>query len=549
VLYAPDGPPNLARENLHQLFDVPSIQELRALRRKVDELNATDPGAPARAMALLDKTTPETAHVFIRGSPANPGPEVPRQCLAVIAGPDRRPFEKGSGRLELAEAIASPGNPLTARVIVNRVWLHHFGAGLVRTPSDFGMRADPPTHPRLLDYLAVRFMAEGWSIKKLHRLIMLSRVYQQSSDDNEAYAQTDPGDRWLWKMSRRRLDFEAMRDSLLAIVGRLDLKAGGHPVDVIGVPSIPRRTVYGFIDRQNLPGLLRAFDFASPDSSSPQRYDTTVPQQALFMMNSPFVVRQARFWVARPEFTARLTDEQRIRFLYEQAYQREPEPAEIKVARRFLRSQTGANVPLDPPAWQYGYGEFDETAQQVKDFEALPHFTGDAWQGGSKLPDAKLGWVMLNDKGGHAGNDAKHAAIRRWIAPRDGIIRIEGTLSHDSGKGDGVRGRIVSSRLRQLGSWLVQQRKVPTEVDRTQVKKGDIIDFVVDCRGSVEDDTFGWVPVIHQIEPAAAAVAGRTTEWNAREDFNGPQEAPPPLTAWEKYAQVLLMSNELVFVD
>ena len=138
-------------------------------------------------MALVDRPNPYNVQVFIRGNSDNRGPEVPRQFLEILAGPDRKPFHEGSGRLELAEAIASKDNPLTARVFVNRVWLHHFGAALVSTPSDFGLRSDPPTHPELLDYLAARFMADGWSVKKLHRLIMLSAAYRQSSEDNPEY--------------------------------------------------------------------------------------------------------------------------------------------------------------------------------------------------------------------------------------------------------------------------------------------------------------------------------------------------------------------------
>ncbi len=145
---------------------------------------ATSPGAPPRAMVLQDAPTPVTPHVFLRGNPHNPGPEVPRQFLEVLAGEKRQPFRDGSGRLELARAIAAKDNPLTARVMVNRIWLHHFGAGLVRTPSDFGLRGDPPTHPELLDWLAATFVEDGWSIKKLHRLILLSSTYQQATSDD-----------------------------------------------------------------------------------------------------------------------------------------------------------------------------------------------------------------------------------------------------------------------------------------------------------------------------------------------------------------------------
>ncbi len=293
VLYASDAPANLPRSEFDRLYDVPTVQKLRELERHIEELDASSPGAPPRAMALVDRADPHDTHIFIRGNSDNPGAEAPREFLEVLSGPDRKPFHQGSGRLELAEAIASRSNPLTARVLVNRVWLHHFGSALVATPSDFGLRSDPPTNPELLDYLAARFMEEGWSIKKLHRLIMLSAMYQQSSDDNAVFAKADPNNRLLWRMNRQRLDFEPMRDTLLAVAGKLDLTAGGHAVDIID-PASTRRTVYGYIDRQNLPNLFRAFDLASPDASSPRRFYTTVPQQALFFMNSPFVINQAK---------------------------------------------------------------------------------------------------------------------------------------------------------------------------------------------------------------------------------------------------------------
>ncbi len=185
--------------------------------------------------------------------------------------------------------------------MVNRVWLHHFGAGLVRTPSDFGPRGDPPTHPELLDWLAATFVEDGWSVKSMHRLIVLSTTYQQSRAEAPKLAEADPENRLLGRMNRQRLDFEPLRDALLAVAGRLDRTQGGPAVDITTPPFPPRRSVYGFIDRQNLPGLFRTFDFASPDASTPQRYTTTVPQQALFLMNHPFVHEPG----ARPDRRAR----------------------------------------------------------------------------------------------------------------------------------------------------------------------------------------------------------------------------------------------------
>ena len=329
---------------------------LRALRKKIDQWQATAPAAPPRAMVLIDKPAPETPHVFLRGNPNNPGPQVPRQFLEVVAGGKRQPFRQGSGRLELARAIADRNNPLTARVLVNRVWLHHFGSGLVRTPSDFGLRGEPPTHPELLDWLAAALVDNGWSIKQLHRLILLSSTYQQASGGDPRLLEMDPDNRLLARMNRRRLDFEAMRDSLLSIAGRLDTTMGGRAVELTTQPFSTRRTVYGFIDRQNLPGLFRTFDFASPDTSTPQRYTTTVPQQALFLMNSPFVIEQARHFVQRADVAAQIKDEAKINRMYQLAYGRAAEADEIALGLRFLaearKSSEAKKEPLPLPAWE-----------------------------------------------------------------------------------------------------------------------------------------------------------------------------------------------------
>ncbi|HXG48554.1 MAG TPA: PSD1 and planctomycete cytochrome C domain-containing protein [Methylomirabilota bacterium] len=538
-------------ESLRGAFDTPVQQKLRALQRKIDELDATHPGAPPRAMALFDNDKPVQPRVFKRGNPAMPGDEVPRQFLEVVAGPQRKPFTEGSGRLEMARAIASRDNPLTARVFVNRVWMYHFAAPLVRTPSDFGLRSDPPTHPELLDYLAARFMDDGWSVKKLHRLIMLSSAYQQASDDDPRASRIDPANESLWRQNRRRLDLEAMRDTMLALSGRLDLTAGGRAVDITGEPSVPRRTVYGFVERQNLPGLFRTFDFASPDSTSPQRYNTTVPQQALFLMNSPFIVEQARAMLERPEIKRFAKGEDRVRALYRLVFQRPPEPDEVQAALRFVESQAQA-AGEDPaaPRWEYGYGAVDDAGQRVARFTPLPHFNNYAWQGGPKLPDPKLDWVLLNAEGGHPGNRPDLAAIRRWRAPRDGVVRIAAELEHPSKEGNGVRARVVSSRHGLLGTWTAHHGKTPTRLDRVEVRRGDVLDFVTDDRGDIGFDSFLWAPVIRYVSEAGRAKDEAPAEWNARADFAGPQkEKPRRLSPWEKYAQVLLLANEVVFID
>jgi mono/diheme cytochrome c family protein len=189
------------------------------IRAEYADLELTNLDAPARAMILEDSAKPKDSPIFIHGEAETRGDIAPREFLQVLSPPNRVPFQNGSGRLELALDIASKNNPLTARVIVNRIWMHHFDAGIVTTPDDLGNQSAPPSHPELLDYLASRFMADGWSIKKLHRLIMLSNVYQQSSADNPRYAQIDPENRLLWRANIRRMDFEEVRDSMLAIGG------------------------------------------------------------------------------------------------------------------------------------------------------------------------------------------------------------------------------------------------------------------------------------------------------------------------------------------
>jgi hypothetical protein len=332
------------------------------LRNELDRIAVKSPIAPPRAMVLNEAAELHEPVMFIRGNPAMTGDKVPRQFLRIIEGDKRQPFGPGSGRLDLARAITADDNPLTPRVIANRVWMHHFGEPLAPNPSDFGVRSGSPSHPELLDYLAWTFREEdGWSLKKLHRRIVLSATYQQASfspgsknrvdssprerDDSTGTAPArfsepglngDPENRLLSRFHRRRLDLEAMRDTLLAISGRLDLAMGGRPVDVANDPKNQRRTVYGLVDRQSLPNLFRNFDFASPDQSAERRTYTTVPQQALFGMNSPFMMEQAKALAALLEVSQGTTEE-RIKALYRRVLTRLPSPVEIEIGERFLR--------------------------------------------------------------------------------------------------------------------------------------------------------------------------------------------------------------------
>jgi cytochrome c553 len=352
-VWAAGGPLDIPKADIEKVFNRADRDALATLRKKIDAFKAASPAAPPRAHVLNDLPNPVQPAILLRGNVNNRGATVPRQVPAIVAGANRKPFTSGSGRLELAKAITSPDNPLTARVMVNRVWAGHFGQGLVRTPSDFGTRSDPPTHPELLDWLARKFVEEGWSLKKLHKLVLTSATYQRSSQVSADALRLDTENKLLSHQNRRRLDFEATRDALLATSGKLDLSAGGKAVELFRAPFSTRRSVYGMIDRTNFPGTMRAFDVASPDTHSPQRFQTTTPQQALFLMNSPFVTEQAKALAARPEMLAAKTPAEKVVALYRLALGRNPTKAETELAVEFAADD-------DPKA---AFGRWPQLAQ------------------------------------------------------------------------------------------------------------------------------------------------------------------------------------------
>ena len=272
-------------------------QQFDALKKEQSEVVKSVPAAPPMAHGISD-ATPVDLKIYVRGNPAKQGELAPRRFLRIVAGDNPPAYKKGSGRLELAEAIADPKNPLTARVMANRIWQQHFGRGIVGTPSNFGKLGDAPTHPELLDYLTGRFVANGWSIKKLHREILLSTTYQLSSERDPAAMQIDADNRLLWHASRQRLQVEPWRDALLAVSGKLDRKLGGQTMNIDNADNT-RRTLYAKISRHDLSGFLRLFDFPDANITASGRSETTVPQQQLFVINSPFMINQAKAFAAR----------------------------------------------------------------------------------------------------------------------------------------------------------------------------------------------------------------------------------------------------------
>jgi hypothetical protein len=358
-----------------------------------------------------------------------------------------------------------------------------------------------------------------------------------------------------------------MRDSMLHVAGRLDGHIGGRAVS--SAPDDPEsgaRTIYLVVDRERLPGLFRIFDFPSPDISSPERPKTTVPQQALFLLNSPFVIARAEELAGLLESEDRRPDDagDRVRRLYRAVYARDPDPEEIALAEDFVRRQEARSRDDEPERlareraaqWRYGFGEYDRETGRLKSFTPLPHFAGSAWQGAAKYPDETFHYLRIDANGGHAGIDHEHAAVRRWIAPRAGTVRISGELRHGREDcGDGVVAWISSARDGRLGEWNAYRTSVRTPVDGARVDAGDAIDFVVDCLENHQCDEFEWAPAIRyasETEPSSGPGTGgagtEIDEWDAARDFGG-AEAPREMTAWSRLAQVLLQSNEFLFVD
>ena len=306
---------------------------LVALREDIMNFQKSMPAQYPYVHGVADREKPVDLPVSLRGSPTNLGDVVPRGFLSVLSKEDRLCFSQGSGRLELANEILR--QPIAMRVIVNRIWKWHFGTGIVDTPSNFGFNGERPIHPELLEYLADFFMKNGLSIKKLHREIMLSSVYQLSTAHVQANHDKDSGNRLYWRANRRRMDAEQIRDSLLASSGALEKKMGG-PSETL-TPQSTRRTLYGKVSRYKLDDYLQLFDFPSPNISAEQRYTTNVPLQRLFFMNSDFVQQQAELLAQKLE--GEPTREARIQKAYRLIFGRAATPEEIKLGLEYVRSE------------------------------------------------------------------------------------------------------------------------------------------------------------------------------------------------------------------
>lgn len=520
-------------------------RELQNKQRVVDKFVADAKMEPDKALVVVDNESPGQQAVFIRGNPSRRGEPAPRQFLSILSEGEPQKFEKGSGRLEMAQAIADPENPLTARNIVNRVWMWHFGEGIVRSVDDFGTQGEAPDHPELLDYLAAWFVENGWSIKKLHKLILTSDTWQQSASNpkTETNMLVDAENRLLWKFDRRRLELEQMRDAMLDVASNLDNKLYGRTVKILEEPYSNRRSVYGFIDRQNLNPVFRNFDFSNPQETTAQRPDTTIPMQALFTMNSDFVQNQA-------ENIARITADRpdKIAAMHQAIFASKPTDNDRQLADSFLTvfdSEIGEFAKRQTDTeWSYGYGAVDDKTGSVK-FTPYPHWTGERWQIGEERPhgDGPLRYLYADEGTTHPGRTSNEAAVYQWRAPADLRIRIEGGLTRDAvGKGNGVKIKIaVSNAGLVFDKTLTEQGKgIRTDVAEVKVKAGDIVSFVVDSRdGNTSHDSVAWNPKIIDLD-------NQFPSWEMAESFSGPAQ---PATKWSAYAHALLNTNRFLFIE
>ncbi len=345
-LYAANTPTAIPDDVAISMLNRTAQDTVRGKRGAIENIHLSSAGSPPRAMILQEKMEPLEFTVFRRGNPLERGDPVKPHFLSVLSDGAPQTFADGKRRLGLAQAIIAPDNPLTSRVLVNWAWQRHFGMGLVRSPDDFGTRGEPPSNPQLLDFLASSFIEDGYSIKKLHRRIMRSAAYRQAALESESARAIDPENTLFWRMPRRKLDLEAMRDSMLAVSAELDTSFAGRPFDLHAQPVVPRRSIYGFVNRDIVNSLSSTFDGANPNACTAQRPDTTVPQQTLFALNSDFIQDRADQLAALSEKLG--TENERIVWLFCRLYARDPGAEELLLATSFLHSEDGQQS--DPSA-------------------------------------------------------------------------------------------------------------------------------------------------------------------------------------------------------
>ncbi|TDU81433.1 cytochrome c [Prosthecobacter fusiformis] len=556
ILQAAPCPMSVPVEQANLFFTRKDLTQTVKTANERVKLETEHPGAPPRAMVMLDREKPADVSIFIRGNPSRRGAVAPRGWLTMFGGES---FKEGSGRLELAEKIASKDNPLTARVIVNRVWTQHFGRPLVGQTSDFGVQTEKPLQQDVLDYLAATFMEDGWSLKKLHQRILNSRAYQQTALSTPEKNLKDADNDLISRQNRQRLDYESMRDAMLQVAGDLDrAQMGGRAVLLNDKLADSRRSLYLLVDRYEQATVPAMFDFANPDNHSPMRYVTTVPQQALFLMNSPFMQQRSTKLAAETPVKGSTIDSESIQALYQRVLLRKAGPEEVEMAQRFCNDAKELSTRSAAFVWTYGSGKVEKDAATGKvslgGFVPFPHFgkVGQStyrWTPDKVHPSKEFGHLYIGAGNGHPGKEV--AVVMQWSSPFEKEkIFISGLLKRSSPKGNGVRAWIISNRAGKIREELIKPASNLELNAEIEVTQDEVLSFVVESEnGSTDSDSFSWAPKIERKD--ASGVLALVT--NAETDFCGPDlwpvKRPKPQSALAQLAQVLMMSNEFQFVD
>lgn len=503
------------------------------------------PGSPPRAMSLTDRGNWSPAKVFVRGNPDNPSEPFEREWLSFLGGGK---FPEGkSQRLSLAEKIAEPANPLTSRVMVNRVWAWHFGTAL-SDPGDFGVQQPDPALLPLMDWLALRFTDQGGSLKNLHRLILSSKAFRLAADGPEANELIDEANTLFWKWNRRRADFESMRDRLLATAGTLEkASTGGRSLSLEKDSADKRRSLYAFVDRFALSNTFVSFDLPHPDHHSPKRVETTVPQQALYFLNGPLVLRQAAKLAADPAFRALADEKTKLGWLYERIYQREPSNDEERDALEWIHHANPADYqPRLSGVWEIRHAP--DTGSLPGDAHAFPIFSDGVWKTGPDPASAPIRWLNAGAGGGHPA--AGHDLILRWRALGAGEVRMTGNIRR-TGKG----GATLAWNLAKSGNTEFTNHSFPPDSESKiegewqTVAAGDTMDFVLRAPDGDAVGSVGWNIRVMGRESAG----GKPVEvGNLNKQFPT-TDSPPPASVttdpWADLIQMLWASNEFHFID
>ncbi len=537
-------PLNYGVDRVHEFMDVEDGNRRRERLSAMSKLMAEHLGSPPRAMSLGDAAQWGKAVVFERGNPANRGETFDRQWLSFLGGGK---FEDGkSPRLSLAEKIADPANPLTARVIVNRVWAWHFGAPIA-DPGDFGPQTPRPDLLPLLDTLAVAFQQKGGSMKELHRLLLTSKAFRLAAEGAAENDSIDQANTMFWKWNRRRLDFETMRDRVLATSGVLDTRGtGGRSVRLEEAGSDVRRSVYAFVDRYALPGTFVSFDLPHPDHHSAKRVETTVPQQALYFLNGPLLLRQAARLSSDAAFKGLPDDRTRIHWIYQKLFRRAPSDEEMQVAQDWIGSANPADYA--PPLggyWEVRHGP--DEGKPSADLSPFPIFADKVWKITPDPSTSPIRWLNAGARGGHAS--ARHTMVMRWRSNGAGKVRMTGQLTRTQ-KG----GNILAWRIDGKGATLAEARLSPdASVDIAgtwiDVKPGDTMDFVLRAPDGDACGNVNWTLRIEGRESESQPVAEVGDFTRQFPTSNDPIPGAASADPWADLIQMLWASNEFHFID